>query len=352
MASVRFLLLNVLTHATYIDPESGLASGIVTMRSLCESVLPNYQDQDSPDLKFDDYIQKKLCKRGGYNVEPTSITGLKYTPTTYTSDKYADFLPGTTFIHYTLDKKCISSENPSGEQRVPLWPNPNDSISWAGLISEWLNGTNTTSPTYMETNNGNDFPKPDGSKALNFYWANGKGGLVDIVENTSTKSTAGKQSLDLKYQFWFGLDESGNLGNPPGDNWVSRMGLPFNSPLIVGFVNNKYTMDGVPMDPTAFSNLVGGVSGGVAGGWVGFCQGRGEVSADELYNFLSTAIEWQPTPAPPPCDASVTGGVIGFFGPILGAALFAVATGGWGAAIMMGIGAVQGGVAAFQSQQC
>jgi len=48
MASVRFLLLNILTHATYRD-DIGRASGIVTIRSLCESVLPKYMDKDSPD---------------------------------------------------------------------------------------------------------------------------------------------------------------------------------------------------------------------------------------------------------------------------------------------------------------
>ena len=275
------------------------------------------------------------------------MVGLKYKSSTYKKsrgDYY--FINGTTFFHYTIDEDCLITL-PNGSKGAPMWPHSSVHQECAGLIIEWLNGTNTIAKCY----NGGIFPNADDSNVLHFYWVNGQNG-VDIVENRSTKSTAGQPPMNVKYKIWFGLDESGNLGNPPGDNWISRMGLPFNSPLIVGFVNNKYTMDGVPMDPTAFSNLVGGVSGGVAGGWVGFCQGRGEVSADELYNFLSTAAEWKPTPSPPPCKKSATGGILGFFVPILGASLFAVATGGWGAAIMMGIGAVQGGVAAFQSQQC
>ena len=228
---------------------------------------------------------------------------------------------------------------------------PSSHEHWAGLIIEWLNGTDTASEKHCQSGCTNGFPRADDSSALNFYWVSGEHG-VDIIENKSTKSQAGQAPIDKKYKIWFGTDDSGALGNPPGDNWISRMGLPFNSPLVVGFVNNKFTIAGVQMDPTAFSNLVGGVSGGVAGGWVGFCQGRGEVSADELWNFLSTAAEWEPTPSPPPCKKSAAGGVLGFMGPMMGAGLFAVATGGWGAVAMMGIGAVQGGIAAYQSQQC
>lgn len=347
IASTRFLLMNVLTHATYIDDNTGQAGGIVTMRSLCESVLPNYKDPYSKDLIFDDYILKGYCKRGNYPVEPSATTGLKYTQISYKATQDGEFMNGTTFFHYTIDPSClITGEN--GVKKAPLWPDPSAHEHWAGLIIEWLNGTITTSENYCNKN----FPKADESCALHFYWVNGENG-VDIIENTSTKSQAGKASMDTKYKFWFGTDNSGGaLGNPPGDNWISRMGLPFNSPLVVGFVNNKYTMGGIKMDPTAFSNLVGGVSGGVAGGWVGFCQGRGDVSADELWNFLSTAAEWQPTPSPPPCKKSAVGGVLGFMGPMLGAGLFAIATGGWGAVAMMGVGAVQGGIAAYQSQQC
>ena len=350
MASTRFLLMNVLTHATYID--DGQAGGIVTMRSLCESVLPNYKDPYSKDLIFDDYIRRGYCKRGNHPVEPSATTGLKYIQTSYKATNDDEFMNGTTFFHYTIDPSClIIGEN--GEKKAPLWPDPTAHEHWAGLIIEWLNGTSTTSKNYCNPPPGgaSNFPKADGSCALHFYGVSGENG-VDIVENRSTKSPAGKASMDTKYKVWFGTDDTGALGNPPGDNWISRMGLPFNSPLVVGFVNNKYTMGTVPMDPTAFSNLVGGVSGGVAGGWVGFCQGRGEARADDLWNFLSTAAEWQPTPSPPPCKKSAVGGILGFMGPMLGAGLFAIATGGWGAVAMLGVGAVQGGIAASQSQQC
>lgn len=346
MASTRFLLMDVLTHATYI--EDGHAGGIVTMRSLCESVLPIYKDPDSKDLIFDDYISNGHCFRGNYPVEPTATTGLKYIQSNHTATSSSEFMNGTTFFNYTIDPNCLITVN--GVQKAPLWPYPSDHNGWAGLISEWLNGTNTTSENYCNTGCTNKFPKADDPNALKFYWVTGEYGL-NIIENTSQKSPAGKESMDTKYEVWFGTDD-GALGNPPGDNWISRMGLPFNSPLVIGFVNNKYSMHGVPMDPTAFSNLVGGVSGGVAGGWVGFCQGRGDVSADELWNFLSTASEWQPTPSPPPCKKSDVGGVLGFFGPVLAASLFAIATGGLGAVAIMGVGVVQGGIAVYQSQQC
>ena len=348
MASTRFLLMNVLTHATYIA-DDGHAGGIVTMRSLCESVLPIYKDPYSKDLIFDDYIRNGHCFRGRYPVDPTATTGLKYIETSYTATSSGEYKEGTTFFNYTIDPNCLITVN--GVQKAPLWPNSSEHKDWAGLISEWLNGTNTTSLNYCDTGCTNRFPRADDLKALRFYWVSGQYGL-DIIENTSPQSPAGTETMDTKYKVWFGTDDTGALGNPPGDNWISRMGLPFNSPLVVGFVNNKYSMNGVYMDPTAFSNLVGGVSGGVAGGWVGFCQGRGEVSADDLWNFLSTSAEWQPTPSPSPCKKSVVGGFLGFMGPFLGSLLFGIATGGWGAVAMLGVGSVQGGIAAYQSQQC
>ena len=101
--------------------------------------------------------------------------------------------------------------------------------------------------------------------------------------------------MSQKYQYWFGPDNK----SPPGDNWISRMGLPYNTPLIIGYVNNQYSIEGVIMDPQAFQNLVGGVSGDIAGGWVGYAQGLGEqISSDALNNIIKTSVEYTPSKAP------------------------------------------------------
>ena len=347
---IRFLLSEVLPNATFVT-DSGLQMGIVTLRSLAISVLPDYQNELSPDKIFDNWVDKGgpnggPGQRGGYPVSASNTKKLKYIQATtpFKIPTEQAWAPGTTLYSYVID------DGPDGcivDGHAPIWPAPVDQESWKGLIFEWLNGPNSTKSNLTTT------PDPTSSGGFFFYWTSTDKSEVVIQVNLATGGDDGSPNgaskpMSQKYQYWFGPDNK----SPPGDNWISRMGLPYNTPLIIGYVNNQYSIEGVIMDPQAFQNLVGGVSGDIAGGWVGYAQGLGEqISSDALNNIIKTSVEYTPTKAPPPCKKSAAGGIFGFLGPLLSAGLFALAAPEV-ALPMMAVGAVQGGIAAYQSQQC
>jgi hypothetical protein len=339
---IRFLLDTVLPNATFVD--SGVQYGVVTMRSLAISVLPNFQDDLSPDVIFDDWVLKANIastndgKRGGYPVSVSNTKYLQYKQATpFKIDNQGGWKDGTTLYSYYINKDCIDANG-----NAPLWPAPTDTTSWKGLIFEWLNGTHSTAPTATSTID------PTDDSASYFYWASTSDANVDILENQSTGSHGAGFPMESKYIYWFGKDNK----NPPGDNFIARMALPYDTPLILGYVNDQYKSQGVLMDPQAFQNLIGGVTGDIAGGWMGYVQGLGpNVSFDQMNNFIKTTMTYKPTPAPHPCKKSAVGGILGGLGPLLSAGLFALAA-PEAALPMMAIGAVQGGIAAYQSQQC
>ena len=344
---IRFLLSTILPNATFVTPDSGVQMGIVTLRSLAISVLPDYQNELSPDKIFDNWVDKGgpnggHGQRGGYPVSASNTKKLKYIQATtpFKIPTEQAWASGTTLYSYVIDPDCIV------DGHAPIWPAPVDQESWKGLIFEWLNGPNSTKSNLTTT------PDPTSSGGFFFYWTSTDKSEVVIQENRATggdgSPNGASKPMSQKYQYWFGPDNK----SPPGDNWISRMGLPYNTPLIIGYVNNQYSIEGVIMDPQAFQNLVGGVSGDIAGGWVGYVQGLGEqISSDALNNIIKTSVEYTPSKAPPPCKKNAAGGIFGFLGPMLSAGLFALAAPEV-ALPMLAVGAVQGSIAAYQSQQC
>ena len=333
-AQISFLRSKILPNQTYND-ETGLQQGIVTLRSLAISVLPDYMNDLSPDDKFNVWVDK-TGKRGGVRVSSTNKKRLKYLEHSVKIDDDGAWNDGSTIYSYSLDPSCLDSDG-----MAPIWPT-DDTISWKGLVYEWLNGTQSTAQGNTTT------PQPNDSKAPLFYFVGTEDG-IDIQPNGGHTGPQGVGLKTNRYIYWFGDDNK----SPPADNWLSRMGMPHDSVLVLGYINDQYSIHGVVVDAQAFKNLVGYVGGDVSGGWAGFARGMGDdISYDQLFNLIQTTPEFTPTPAPKHCNKSAAGGVMGFFGPMLSAGLFAIATGGWGAVAMLGVGAVQGTMGAIQSQQC
>jgi hypothetical protein len=81
------------------------------------------------------------------------------------------------------------------------------------------------------------------------------------------------------------------------------MGIPPDSPLVVYFCTGKYSVDGLPVDASALSNLFQ-QAGANAGGWIGYIRGRGpNTPIDELRNYIYTKVDWMAAPNKP-CNPS------------------------------------------------
>jgi hypothetical protein len=99
---------------------------------------------------------------------------------------------------------------------------------------------------------------------------------------------------------WFNYN---NTGAPRPDNFLARMGIPPDSPLVVYFCTGKYSVNGLPVDASALSNLFH-QAGANAGGWIGYIRGRGPLaSIDELRNYIYTKVDWLAAPNKP-CNPS------------------------------------------------
>lgn len=123
------------------------------------------------------------------------------------------------------------------------------------------------------------------------------------------------------YSFWF-IDSGKCKGRP--DNIFARMNIFPTDPMLVYFVNNTWTAGGTLVDANAFKRAVGDGGGIIAGGWLGFIQGMGDLkSSDDYANYIWTNVE---SKFNNPIDYSVcgesdtTGGLLGLFGGLLSGA--------------------------------
>ena len=194
-----------------------------------------------------------------------------------------------------------------------VYPSSKDFVSWKGLISEWLG---------------------DGWK-----WEIRKDG-----DSAFEVPVPKDGSIDNNLASWY----SGDVGR--GDNFLARMGINPDCPLIVYFVNGTYSVNGMVVDAVAFENLLEPF-GPNAGGWLGYMRGMGDVSPDDYKKYVRTRVDSQPIPKPAPCEGKTGKGVLAFFAsaaPLIG---FAVSTGGIGG-IAIGIAALTaGGISAAQTVQ-
>jgi hypothetical protein len=153
-----------------------------------------------------------------------------------------------------------------------VYPDPKLNNDWSGLIIEWLGYG-----WVMETDDD---------------------GILHPVYN----GPEGLASEQLKQ--WF--EPNPELGGRP-DNFLARMGVFPDSPLVTYFCANQYSTKSMIVDPQAFANLLG-KSGVNAGGWVGFLNGMsgGGHDLDDYINLIRTTTDNPDPPTPPPCTKADT----------------------------------------------
>lgn len=234
---IAFLVGNIFPYMrTTIN---GVQSGIVIPRHLCESVLLKSTDGDD---QYNSWYSSLSTNRD-------ENSKLKYSQPTVT--KSAPDSNGYTYTSLVFSNKIPDPKTGF----IGVYPSVDDTNSWMGLISEW----------------GGPGLRWQPDKSTKFY------------------SPEPLQSTDPKNLTWFNWN---NTGAPRPDNFLARMGIPPDSPLVVYFCTGKYSIDGMIVDPSAFLNLIQ-PAGANAGGWIGYIRGRGTVnSPDELRNYIYTQVDW------------------------------------------------------------
>ena len=336
---IQFLLSVILPQALIVS-SGGEQSGVITPRSLCESVLPDLDD--GLDQKFIDWY--KTGTRGNIRVNANCKTPLKYKQISVTVPRSdTGWSSGNTIFVYELDKDSISTYN--NQDCVAIWPLSSDILGWKGLIFEWLNGESSTKrgkwadAATQTKSNGNGNPRSPYSPI--WYIRTDSNHQLEIAQNGSKAPTSrGGQETD-KFKHWFRTDPKTGLSHPPPDNWIARMGIRINSIFIAGFINDSYTLGGVYVDHKAFQILLNN-TGGLAGGWVGFINGN-PTSSDDYDNIIHTANEWNNPPTLKPCHHDWTSSIFSSIVTGLGIAVMGAMTGGWAAVGLVAAGAVAGG---------
>jgi hypothetical protein len=181
-----------------------------------------------------------------------------------------------------------------------LWPDPLDRTSWQGVIYDWLNYDNDGKRLVAE-NEGFYYPYFRGDQA----------------------------SQGTQYDNWWSRK----------DNFLGRMQISPQSPLVLFFLNNMYShtaanqSDGQDNqeagDVHSFVNLVAAPSN-LPGGWVAFCRGmegknaKGqEMTSDAMATYVWSVLDMQqpktmPNCPPPPNPWGIIGGIVA---GVMGAAL-------------------------------
>jgi hypothetical protein len=291
--AIRFIIGKLFPYMTYV--QNGKQFGILTPKMMCETIKLGPGDNDQ---LFDNWFSSYT--RGGLPLKEGAP--LKYTKS---QEQKNSNVPGGKYYYYAFEKQG----NYSG-----IYPQENKGgPDWAGLILEWLNGTSNPSsnPTWV-------------------LYKDADGNEQTFLLNSNDPDP---------YKHW--------TSRP--DNFLGRMGIYPDSPLVVYFINNKYSANGFTVDAQAFQNLLA-PAGSVAGGWVGYLNGASGSNYDDYANILYTTVQVPLPPPPPQCKKpDVARGIFAGLGTalgILGAALMVPVTGGASLAIAgtIGVAGVASGV--------
>jgi len=244
----RFINAEILPYLRYTD-DSGKQNGLLTPKSLCETVLLSTDDND--DL-FNNFLRLgRVIDGKRYSIkttEPLTYTRSKETKTT-TDGK----------IYYTYTVNTIKDDSTT----TGLYPVSTE--DWKGLIGEWM---------------GDDWAWVFSSTS-NFY-------SVQSIKDGAT------------YEKWF-ENKTGR-----GDNFLARMGIIPQAPLVEAFINDVYNIDSLQLDATAMSNLIGR-KGQNDGGWLGYLQGLSKDDLDTYTNIIRSKLNVKGDPPTPPCTPNNPG---------------------------------------------
>jgi hypothetical protein len=246
---IRFILGQLLPYLTYVI--DGTQSGLLTPKSLCETVLLSSTDNDE---YFTYFLQ---------NYVHTSLS-----PSSYPSE--------TTILTYNQVPNDPPHENGNTNklwfkytrQNNGVYPSPTDQRGWVGLILEWLGDE----------------------------WV-----IESDSENDNILNPVYIGSSENSYEHWF---NNGQYGRP--DNFLARMGMFPDAPLVLYFCDNRYSIQGMKIDSQSFSFLLGQAGGVNAGGWVGFLNGLTGYNLNDYVTLLRTHVDLRPVPTPPQCKKGDT----------------------------------------------
>ena len=191
---------------------------------------------------------------------------------------------------------------PTPETVTGIYPSPRDRTGWRYKFVEW----GIPFDNWKPTKDGNLLPDLTGDMITEWY---------------STE-----------------YSETGLVSHP--DNFLAMYGILPDSPLCASFINQSYNISGVVLDEESLVKLLGGVSGGNPGGWVGYMEGLGSNKKDLYTTYMMSVLHGDKTRKSDldiPCNsrdgagwgASITGGI----GIAATAAFFATGPIGWGAGI-------------------
>lgn len=246
MSQIAFLVGNIFP---YLRTEiNGTTEGILIPRHICESVLLKSSDND---MLFNSWLSQSGKDEASILSYPTftTSTSTDSNGNKFTYLNFGDPLPDPT----------------TGQ--IGVYPSPSDTNGWMGLISDWGGPGLKWQP-----DSSNRFYSPEPLNSL-----------------------ADGSNLE-----WFNWN---NTGSPRPDNFLARMGIPPDSPLVVYFCTGKYSVNGIIADVVAFDNLLNG-SGDNPGGWLGYIKGMGtNYSPDQYYNYIYTKVDWLSKPSKP-CNSS------------------------------------------------
>lgn len=239
---IRFVLGQLLPYLTYVI--DGTQMGLLTPKSLCETVLLSSTDNDEYFNYFLEHTYSTIGKKYSEGV------ALTYTQKPDTNPKKP------------TNKSWFKYErNNNG-----VYPILSDQSSWIGLILEWL----------------------------------GDEWVIESDETTLLYPVYIGNS-ENHYKNWF---DNGQYGRP--DNFLARMGMFPDAPLVLYFCDNRYSIKGMKIDSQSFSFLLGGAGGVNAGGWVGFLNGLTGYNLNQYVTLLRTHVDIRPIPTPPPCKKGDT----------------------------------------------
>ena len=239
---IRFILGQLLPYLTYVI--DGTQSGLLTPKSLCETVLLSSTDKDE---YFNYFLQNSYCSLGTKYSEAAHLTY------TQKPDDNPNKPKNASWFKYDRDNNGV-------------YPSIDDQKSWIGLILEWL---------------GDDWVIESDKNTL----------LSPLYIGNSKNS----------YEHWF---DNGQYGRP--DNFLARMGMFPDAPLVLYFCDNRYSIKGMKIDSQSFSFLLGGAGGVNAGGWVGFLNGLTGYNLNQYVTLLRTHTDILPIPTPPQCKKGDT----------------------------------------------
>ena len=237
----RFINAEILPYLRYTN-DSGKQNGLLTPKSLCETVLLSTDDND--DL-FNNFLRLGRVIDKRYSIKTTE-------PLTYTRSKDSTTTTDGK-IYYTYTVNTIKDDSTT----TGLYPVSTE--DWKGLIGEWM---------------GDDWAWVYSSTS-NFY-------SVQSIKDGAT------------YEKWF-ENKTGR-----GDNFLARMGIIPQAPLVEAFINGVYNIDSLELDATAMSNLIGG-KGQNDGGWLGYLQGLSKDDLDTYTNIIRSKLNVPEDPPTPPC---------------------------------------------------